>query len=202
MVGCYSTFTSQKILSAKRFSHNCDPHLWQEVEVAYRPCISLRQELVHSNQTSHDHFREVTYIPATSQIRPNIFGPQLTALHRFHCTKIQWTYSKPASTNHSPTFLYHIPHIQLHEYHSLITVSKNAIKQWLSPLIMLFITHTLQMLNHYKKPLKNICKHSILITWKTNPCTTETITPLLTYLLCLSRKGCRARATTTANHGV
>ena len=81
-------------------------------------------------------------------------------------------------------------------------VNKNAIKQWLSPLMMLFIIHTLQKLNRCMEPHKNIYRHSILITWQTKTCTAETITLLLTYLLCLSRKGCSAREITKANHGV
>ncbi len=40
---------------------------------------------VNHTKTSHDRFREVTSIPATSLIRPNIFGSQVTALDRFHC---------------------------------------------------------------------------------------------------------------------
>ena len=100
------------------------------------------------------------------------------------------------------TFLYNVTHLQLHECHSLIMVRKNAIKQWLSPLIMLFLIHTLQTLNHCIKPLKNMHRKCMLIRLKTNTCIIQTIPPLLTYPLCLSRKGCRARGKTKANHGV
>ena len=88
---------------------------------------------------------------------------------------------------------------------SLITVNKNAIKQWLSLLIIVLIIHTLKMLNHCMEPLKNILyTHHTSITWKTNTNTyiTQTITPLLTYHLCLSRKGCHAKGITKANHGL
>ena len=37
-------------------------------------------------QKLHDRFREVFCNAATCLIRPNIFGPQVTALDRFHCT--------------------------------------------------------------------------------------------------------------------
>ena len=39
------------------------------------------------NKTSHDRY---IYIPGTSLIimRPNKFGPQLTTLDRFHCSKL------------------------------------------------------------------------------------------------------------------
>ena len=41
---------------------------------------------VNHTKTSHDRFREVICIAATSLMRSSIFGPQVTALDRCHCT--------------------------------------------------------------------------------------------------------------------
>ena len=45
-------------------------------------------------KTSHDHFRKVICIPATSLVRPKILGPQVTALDRFHCITVCYSHIK------------------------------------------------------------------------------------------------------------
>ena len=43
------------------------------------------------------------------------------------------------------------------------------------------------------KATQKLYRHCILITWKTNRCTTQKITWLLTYPLCLSKKWCHLK---------
>ena len=49
--------------------------------------FNLCNEVNHI-KTSQDRFREVTYIPAISVMRPNILGLQVTTVDRFHCNCI------------------------------------------------------------------------------------------------------------------
>ena len=110
-----------------------------------------------------------------------------------------WTYSKQASTHLSPTSFYHVPHIKL----STVPFS-NYDQQTngdFSAHRAFHYSHTSNAESLHEATQK-LYTHFISITWKTNTCTNRTITPLPTYKLCLSRKGCRARGTTKANHGV
>ena len=58
------------------------------MELTWIKVVQCRKNLcneVNHTKTSHDRFGEVFCNAATCLIRPNIFGPQVTALDRFHC---------------------------------------------------------------------------------------------------------------------
>ena len=60
-----------------------------EYDSLYLDSFDLCNEVNHT-KTSHDRFGEVFCNAATCLIRPNIFGPQVTALDRFHCIMFEY----------------------------------------------------------------------------------------------------------------
>ena len=81
-IACYNTLpimASAYVHACMRVCVNCMCACVRAVHA-----FDLCNEVNHI-KTSQDRFREVTYIPAISVMRPNILGLQVTAVDRFHC---------------------------------------------------------------------------------------------------------------------
>ena len=82
-IACYNTLP----IMASAYVHACMRACMKCMSACAVHAFNLGNEVNHI-KTSQDCFREVTYIPAISVMRPNILGLQVTTVDRFHCNCI------------------------------------------------------------------------------------------------------------------